>query len=106
PLVVLPDLDEGVLVSRHRALDEQQVPLRIGGVDRQADLRDPLAAHPAGHPDPLEHARRRRRGADRARLADVVRAVALRAALEVVALDRALEALADRDARDLHLLAR
>src|SRR5207248_1570458 len=47
-----------------------------------------------------------RRGADRAGLADVVRAVALRAALEVVALDRAGEALALRDAGDLDLVAR
>src|SRR5690606_35593970 len=44
-------------------------------------------------------------GADRARGADVVGAVADRPAAEVVALDPALEALADRDPRDLDLLA-
>src|SRR5205823_12229742 len=43
--------------------------------------------------------------ADRARLADVVRAVAARTGAEVVALDRALKALADADPRDLHLVA-
>ena len=58
-----------------------------------------LAAHPAGHLHALEDARRRRRRADRARLADVVRAVRHRAAREVVALDRALEALADARSR-------
>ena len=63
------------------------------------DLRDALAAHAAGHLHALEDARRRRRRADRARLADVVRAVRLRAAAEVVALDRAGEALADRRSR-------
>src|SRR5262249_4549336 len=59
----------------------------------------------AGHADPLEHARRRRGGADRARLADVVRAVRHRATAEVVPLDRACEALADADAGDFDLVA-
>src|SRR6185437_6146618 len=63
-------------------------------------------AHPAGHPDALEDARRIRARADRARLADVVRAVRDRAAAEVVPLDRSLEALADPDPGDLDLVAR
>ena len=54
----------------------------------------------------LEDARRSGRGADRARLADVVRAVRDRAAVEVVALDRAGEALADPDPGDLDRVAR
>src|SRR5262249_36202239 len=45
------------------------------------------------------------RRADRSRRADVVRAVRRRAALEVVALDRALEALALGSAGDLDLVA-
>ena len=81
------------------ALDEQQVLLRVDLVDEQADLGDALAAQAAGHLHALEDARRRRRRADRARLADVVRAVRLRAAVELVPLDRAGEALADPDAR-------
>src|SRR5262249_32734463 len=71
-----------------------------------AELRHPLAAHAARHPDSLEHARGCRGRADRARLADVVRAVRPRAGAEVVPLDRALEAFADADARDLDLVAR
>src|SRR5262249_22727095 len=60
-----------------------------------------LVAHLAGAADAFEDARGRRRGADRARGADVVRAVRGGPAAEVVALDRALEALALGDARDL-----
>src|SRR2546430_17166288 len=103
--LVLPYLDEAVLRPRHSPLDQQQVLLGVDLVHRQPDLRDALAAHPAGHLDPLEHARRRGRGADRARLADVVRAVRDRAAAEVVALDRAREALADSNPGDLDALA-
>src|SRR5436305_1675091 len=72
----------------------------------EADLRDATRAHVAGHLDPLEDAGRRGRRSDRARLADVVRAVRRRAAMEPVALDRALEPLADRGPGDLDLVAR
>src|SRR5207248_2520674 len=103
---LLADLDEAVLRARHRALDEQQVALEIGGVHREPDLRHALAAQAAGHAHALEDARGRGRRADRAPLADVVRAVRHRSAVEVVALDRPREALADRDPGDLHLVAR
>ena len=73
--------------------------------DLEAALGDALVAHLAGAADALEDARGRRRGADRARGADVVRAVAGGAAAEAVALDRALEALALGDAGDLDALA-
>src|SRR6478735_2962677 len=73
---------------------------------RQPELGDALAAHQTGHLAALHHARRSRRRADRAGLADVVRAVRARPRAEVVALDRALEALADADAGDLDLVAR
>ena len=102
--LLLSDLDEAVLRAGYGALDQQQVPLGVDRVHRQADLRHALAAHAAGHLHALEDARRSRRRADRARLADVVRAVD-RAAVEVVPLDRPGEALADRDPRDLDLLA-
>src|SRR5439155_14902680 len=99
-------LHEAVLGARDRALDQQEVPLDVDVVHDQAELGDALAAHAAGHLDALEDARRRCRRADRARLADVVRAVRPGAGAEVVALDRALEALADADAGDLDLVAR
>src|SRR5207237_762895 len=88
-------LHEAVLRAGDCALDEQQVVLDVDVVDGETELRDALAAHPARHLDALEDARRRRRSADRARLADVVRAVGPRAGAEVMTLDRALEALAD-----------
>ena len=72
----------------------------------RAPLGDPLATHPAGHLGALEDAGGVGAGADRAGRADVVRAVRDGAAAEVVALDRALEALTDRLRRDLDPLAR
>src|SRR5262245_61698961 len=98
----LPHLDDAVPRPRHRTLDEQQILLRVDVVDDKADLRDPLAAEATGHAHALEHARRRRRGAHGAGLADVVRAVRLRAAMKPVALDRARKALADRGTCHLH----
>src|SRR5262249_51787133 len=59
----------------------------------------------ARHAHALEDARRRRRRADRAGLADVVRSVRLRPAMELVPPDRPGEALPVRDAAHLHLLA-
>src|SRR5262245_20134372 len=102
---MLPDLEQAVLRARDGALHEQEVALDIDRVNREPDLGDAARAHVSGHANTLEDARRRRRRADRAGLADVVRAVRLRTALEVVALDRALEALADRDAGNLDLVA-
>src|SRR6476646_1459124 len=99
-------LHDSVLGAGDCALDQQQVPLGVDVVHRQAELRDTLAAHAAGHLDALADARRCRGRADRAGLADVVRAVRARAGAEVVALDGALEALADADAGDLDLVAR
>src|SRR5437763_6790480 len=104
--LLLANLDDAVLRPRNRALHEQEVPLCVDAAHREADLRDVLAAEAARHLLALEDARRRRRSADRARLADVVRSVARRPAVESVALDRAREPLADPDARDLHALAR
>ena len=105
-LARLPHFDEAVLRARHGALDEQQVLLGPDLVDDEPGLGHALAAESAGHLHSLEDARGRGRGADRARLADVVRAVRGRAAMEAVPLDRSGEALAVRDAAHLHLLAR
>src|SRR5438067_3847719 len=98
-------LHHAVARARDRAADEHEV---LGGIepdDRQALVGDALVAHLAGAADALHHARGPSRRADRTRGAHVVRAVGLGAAAEVVALDRALEALALRGAGDLDLLA-
>src|SRR5919107_3819881 len=105
PLRLLPYFDEAVLGTGHCALDEQQVALRVDLVHDETDLCHALAAEAACHLDAFEHARRCRRRADRAGLADVVRAVRLRAAVELVPLDRSGEALAVGDAAHLDLLA-
>src|SRR5262249_56681999 len=91
-------LDDAVAGPGDRAADEQQVLGRVDPDDGQAALGDALVAHLARAADALHHARRPRRGADRARGTDVVRAVGLGAGLEVVALDRPLESLALRRA--------
>src|SRR5919197_2266792 len=104
-LRLLSHFHEAVLRARDRPLDEQEVLLGIDRMDGQADLRDAFAAEAAGHLDSLEDPRRRRGRAYRARLADVVRAVRGRATAEVVPLDRAGEALPDRDARNLDAVA-
>src|ERR1700760_1799859 len=85
----------------HRAADQHQVARGHDLDDLQTALGDPLAAHATRSADALLHAGRPRRGADRARRADVVGAVALGARGEVVTLDRAGEALALRGAGDL-----
>ena len=86
------------------AVDEEDVVLDVDPHDLQVLHRDPVASHVARGAHPLEDAGRPRGRADRARSANVVRAVRLRARREVVALDRALKALALRGARDLDLL--
>src|SRR3954447_26218575 len=98
-------LHEAVARARHGAAYEHEVVLRVEADDRQALLGDALVAHLARSLDALHHAGGPRRRADRAGRADVVRAVRLGAAGEVVALDRALEALALGGSGDLHLLA-
>ena len=102
----LAHLHRRVAAAGDRALDQQQVALGVDLDHRGAALGDARAAHPAGHLLSLEDAGGVGAGADRAGGADVVGAVGHRAAAEVVALDRALEALADRDGGDLHLLRR
>src|SRR5262249_10860519 len=105
PSAVRPYLDRAALRPRHGAADEQQVAVGYHVDDLEALLSDALVAHLARAADALEHARGRGRGADRTRRAHVVRAVGDGAAAEVVALDRALEALALGGAGDLDRLA-
>src|SRR5262249_41813524 len=99
-------LHGGVLAAGDRAADEKQMPLGIDLDDVRAPLRDAPGAHLAGHAHALENPCRVCARSDGARSADVVRAVGLGAAPEVMALDRSLEALADRHGGDLDPLAR
>src|SRR5919197_1224635 len=105
PSPIAAHLHDAAWRPRHRPAHEQEVVLGDDLDDLEAALGHAAAAHAARPADALEHARRRGRRADRAGLADVVRAVALGAGGEVVALDRALEALALRGPRDLDHLA-
>src|SRR6201989_2789295 len=105
-LAIGAHLHHAVARPGDRAADHQQVLVHVDAHDLEAALRDALVAHLAGAADALEHPRRVGGGADRARRADVGRAVAHGAAGEVVALDRALEALALRGPGDLDLVAR
>src|SRR3954469_17522713 len=104
-LAIGPHLHDAVARPGDRTAHEEQVLARAHVDDGEPALGDALVAHLARAADALEHPRRRRRRADRAGRAHVVRAVALGAAAELVALDRALEALALADAGDLDLLA-
>src|SRR3954470_17889596 len=104
-LAIAAHLHHAVARPGDRAADHQQVIAGVDAHDLEPLLRDALVAHLARAADALEHARGVGGRADRARRAHVVRAVADGAAGEVVALDGALEALALRDAGDLHLLA-
>src|SRR3954471_20074390 len=104
-LAIGADLHDAVARPGYGAADHQEVRAGVDADDLEALLRDALVAHLAGAADALEHAGRVRGGADRARRADVVRAVRDGAAGEVVTLDGALEALALRGPGDLHLVA-
>src|SRR3954452_19273168 len=104
-LAIGAHLHHAVARPGDRAADHQQVVAGVDAHDLEPLLRDALVAHLARAADALEHARGVGGGADRARRAHVVRAVAHGTAGEVVALDRALEALALRHAGDLDLVA-
>src|SRR3954451_6441383 len=104
-LAIGAHLHDAVARTGDRAAQHQQVVARVDAHDLEAALRDALVAHLARPADALEDTRGVGGGADRARRAHVVRAVRYGAAGEVVALDRALEALALRDAGDLDLRA-
>src|SRR5437588_3701542 len=105
-LGIASDLHRRAPRAGYGAADEHQVSIGQHLDHRQAALRHAAAAHPAGTANALKYARGRRRSADRTRRADVVRAVRGGTTLEVVSLDRALEALALRAAGDLDLVAR
>src|SRR5947209_9356914 len=104
-LAIGPHLHHSALRPGHRPAHEQQTLTRDHVDHGQPALGDPAAAHPAGSLETRKDARGRGRGTDRTGRADVVGAVGLRAALEVVPADRALEALALRGPGDLDLVS-
>src|SRR4051812_26656315 len=89
----------------HGSADEQEVAARIDVDHLEPKLGHAPVAHVPRHADALQHPRRRGACADRARCPNVVRTVADGPTVEVVAANRALEALALRAAADLDLLA-
>src|SRR5215212_9932163 len=88
----LLDDDDAAVGAGHRAAHHEQVVLHVHARDRQALEGDARVAHVARRARALDDARRIRRLADGAGAAHVHRAVRLGAAVEVVALDGALEA--------------
>src|SRR5215208_3104231 len=98
-LTRLPNLNHRALAARHPATHPELVLLGVYGYDLQVPDRDALVAHL-----PRKDPRRIRRRPNRARLADVVRAVGDRTAAEAVALDGPLEALTLTDRGDVYLL--
>src|SRR5262249_33598496 len=71
----------------YAALDENQVIVAVDAQHFQIACGHLLAAHPARRAHPLDHTRRKRRGADRSRRAVEHRSVRRRAAAEMVAPD-------------------
>src|SRR5213075_1455327 len=86
----LPDQDERVARAGDRPLDQDQLPLHIDADDSALLDGRALVAHAAGHAGALEHLARRGAAADGTGCAVRVRAVRLRAAAEVMPLNRAL----------------
>src|SRR5262245_42250187 len=102
----LPDLHDAVLWPGHGPLDQQEMVLGIDVVHNEADLRHSNTTEAAGHLDSLADTRGGRRGAYRAGLPDVVRAVGLRAPVEPVPLDRAGKPFSDRRAGNFDRIPR
>src|SRR6202035_5154947 len=86
--------NEAVAPAGNRAANVEQVVLRIDFGHAQVLHRHLIAAHPPTHAHPFDHARGEGRGADGAGRAVKHRSVRGPSALEVMALDHALEALA------------
>src|SRR5439155_9154370 len=89
PSGIGPYLDDAALRAGDRAAQQQQVAVGDDVDDLEPALRDAGVAHVAGAADALEDARRGGRRTDRARRADVVRAVRDRAPGEAGARDGA-----------------
>src|SRR5215210_2505254 len=95
------DLHNRALRAGHRSAQEQQVLVPANVDHLEAALGNARVAHLAWAANALEYARGIGGRADRAGRANVVGAVGYRPAVKVVALDRALEALALGYTRDL-----
>src|SRR6267143_433391 len=106
PTSLLADGDQPVAGPGHRAAHEQEVALGVHSDHDQPELGEVPRSHVARHPLALDDPRWVGTGGDGARLAVPRVAVGLRPAVEVVAVDDALEAPALGDAADLHTVAR
>src|SRR3989449_5742215 len=102
---LLADGDQAVHRARHGAAHEQEIALRVDPHDPQAELGGVARAHVARHALALDDARRVGARRDRSRLAVPCVTVGLRAAVEVMAVDDALEAAALRHAAHFHAIA-
>src|SRR5207247_1962108 len=101
----LPHHDDRVARSGDGAADDQQAARLVGLQDHEVLHGHAVVPLTARHAQSFENAAGRRARADRALTAQVVRTVGLGTAGEVVQVDRALEALALRDAGDDDLVA-
>src|SRR5206468_10104435 len=88
-----------------RTGQDQQRTLAVGAQHDQVLHGDAVHALMRSHAQSLQHAAGRRARSDRALTTQVVRAVGLRSAREVMKMDRTLEPLALRDAGDVDLVA-
>src|SRR5215217_4360609 len=101
----LPDPDDGVLAARHTAAHPELVVVGVDGDDLDVAHRGRLVTHLARHLLALEDPGRVSGGPDRARLPDVVGAVAHRTTGETVTLDGPLETLALGGGTDVYPVA-
>src|SRR2546422_1851079 len=102
---LLADGDQAVHRAGHGAAHEQEIALGIDPYDAEAELGGVAGAHMPGHALAFDDARRIGARRDRSRLAVTRVAVRLGPAVEVVAVDDALEAAALRHAAHFHAIA-
>src|SRR5438874_13613893 len=99
------DGDQAVHRARHRAAHEQEIALGVDPDHTQPELGEIAGAHMPGHPFALDDARGIGAWRNRSRLAVTRVAVGFGTAVEVMAVDDALEAAAFRHTAHLHAIA-
>src|SRR5712664_1843232 len=105
PASLLADGDQAVHRARHGAAHEQEIALRVDPHDAQTDLGGVALPNEPRQALAFDDARRVGARSDRSRLAVPRVAVGLGAAVEVMAVDDALETAALRHAADFHAIA-
>src|SRR5438093_8499803 len=98
----LPNDDVAARPAGNRAIQHQQIVLRVNTQHLEIANRDAVVPHVAGHAHALDDTRRERGRPDRSRRAVEHRAVRRASAAEVVPLDDALESLAAAGGNDVH----